>query len=343
MLNKHFLTHAICLTGALIFLWFKLPLPWLFGPLASCLIAALFGAQLYSVKILSDSMRTILGVAAGSTVTVTFITAIPSLWSTLILIPIMVILIGFMGVWYFQKLCGYDFPTAYYASMPGGLQDMLAFGEEAGGNIRAMSLIHATRVLVIVVLLPILLNSIWQVELDRPPGRLLRYIDINQLIILGICAVVGWKIASSIGMFGATILGPLILTAAASMTGILNSRPPAEAIWAAQYFISLGIGVKYVGITIDEMRRDIVASLGFCILLLLLTLAVLGLVVKFELAPAVEAILSLAPGGQAELVVMALIAGADMGFVVSHHLLRIFIVILGAPILARIMRAKPSR
>jgi uncharacterized membrane protein AbrB (regulator of aidB expression) len=127
------------------------------------------------------------------------------------------------------------------------------------------------------------------------------------------------------------------------MTGILNSRPPAEAIWAAQYFISLGIGVKYVGITIDEMRRDVVAGLGFCILLLLLTLAVLGLVVKFELAPAVEAILSLAPGGQAELVVMALIAGADMGFVVSHHLLRIFIVILGAPILARIMRAKPLR
>lgn len=324
-------------------MWLKLPLPWLFGPLASCLIAALFGAQLYSVKILSDSMRTILGVAAGSTVTVSFIAAIPSLWSTLILIPIMVILIGFMGVWYFQKICGYDFPTAYYASMPGGLQDMLAFGEEAGGNIRAMSLIHATRVLVIVVLLPILLISIWQVELDRPPGRLLRYIEINQLIILGICAFAGWKIAISIGMFGATILGPLILTSAASMTGILNSRPPAEAIWAAQYFISLGIGVKYVGITIDEMRRDIVAGLGFCILLLLLTLAVLGLVMKFELAPAVEAILSLAPGGQAELVVMALIAGADMGFVVSHHLLRIFIVILGAPILARIMRAKPPR
>jgi len=186
LLNKHFSTHAICLTGALVFLWLKLPLPWLFGPLASCLIAALFGAQLYSVKILSDSMRTILGVAAGSTVTVTFITAIPSLWSTLILIPIMVILIGFMGVWYFQKLCGYDFP-----------------------------------------------------ELDRPPGKLLRFIDINQLIILGVCAFAGWKIASSIGMFGATILGPLILTAAASMTGILNSRPPAEAIWAAQYFISL--------------------------------------------------------------------------------------------------------
>ena len=62
---------------------------------------------------------------------------------------------------------------------------------------------------------------------------------------------------------------------------------------------------------------------------------------QFDLAPAVEAVLSLAPGGQAELVVMALIVGADMGFVVAHHLFRIFIIILGAPILARFMRAKP--
>ena len=46
------------------------------------------------------------------------------------------------------------------------------------------------------------------------------------------------------------------------------------------------------------------------------------------------------PGGQAELVVMALIVGADMGFVVAHHLFRIFIVILGALILAKTMRAK---
>lgn len=338
---RHIATHCIGLAGAVIFLWLHLPLPWLFGPLSGCLIAALSGARLSTVKLLSDSMRTILGVAAGSTVTIGFVMAIPSLWDTLIFIPMMVVAIGVLGVWYFQKLCGYDFPTAYYASMPGGLQDMLVFGEEAGGNIRAMSLIHATRVLVIVVLLPILLTSLWQVELDRPPGSPARDFEIDQLATLGVCAIAGWKIAAHFGMFGATILGPLLLTAAASITGILQTRPPAEAIWAAQYFIALGIGVKYVGITAEEIRNDVAAGLGFCVLLLLLTLGVVGFVVQFDLAPAVEAVLSLAPGGQAELVVMALIVGADMGFVVAHHLFRIFIIILGAPILARFMRAKP--
>ncbi|MGB1706027.1 MAG: AbrB family transcriptional regulator, partial [Paracoccaceae bacterium] len=330
---KHFRTHIICLLGAAIFLWLELPLPWLFGPLFSCLLAALIGINLYSIKILSDAMRTILGVAVGATVTLSFLLALPGFWNTLIFIPITVILSGIIGVWYFQKLCGYDFPTAYYSSMPGGLQDMLVFGEEAGGNVRAMSLIHATRVLVIIIALPILLTFIWGISLDKPPGDPIRNFEIEQLIILGICGIAGWKIASFLGMFGASILGPLILTAIASITGILHTRPPVEAIWAAQYFIALGIGVKYVGVTAQEIRKDILAGLGFCIFLLVITLSIVSLVINYNLAPAVDAILSMAPGGQAELVVMALIVGADLGFVVAHHLFRIFIVILGAPIM----------
>ena len=339
-MNNHLITHTICLSGAIIFLWLKLPLPWLFGPLFSCLLAALIGINLYSIKILSDAMRTILGVAVGATVTISFLLALPGFWNTLIFIPITVILSGIIGVWYFQKLCGYDFPTAYYSSMPGGLQDMLVFGEEAGGNVRAMSLIHATRILVIIIALPILLTFIWGISLDKPPGDPIRNFEIKQLIILGMCAIAGWKIASFLGMFGASILGPLILTAIASITGILHTRPPVEAIWAAQYFIALGIGVKYVGVTAQEIRKDILAGLGFCIFLLVITLSIVSLVINYNLAPAVDAMLSMAPGGQAELVVMALIVGADLGFVVAHHLFRIFIVILGAPIMERFMKSK---
>jgi len=339
-MNNHLITHIICLLGAAIFLWLELPLPWLFGPLFSCLLAALIGINLYSIKILSDAMRTILGVAVGATVTLSFLLALPGFWNTLIFIPITVILSGIIGVWYFQKLCGYDFPTAYYSSMPGGLQDMLVFGEEAGGNVRAMSLIHATRVLVIIIALPTLLTFIWGISLDKPPGDPIKNFEIEQLIILGICGIAGWKIASFLGMFGASILGPLILTAIASITGILHTRPPVEAIWAAQYFIALGIGVKYVGVTAQEIRKDILTGLGFCIFLLVITLSIVSLVINYNLAPAVDAILSMAPGGQAELVVITLIVGADLGFVVAHHLFRIFIVILGAPIMERFMKSK---
>ena len=45
-------------------------------------------------------------------------------------------------------------------------------------------------------------------------------------------ALIGWKGAEWIGMFGATILGPMIVTAILSLADIIHSRPPAEAILA---------------------------------------------------------------------------------------------------------------
>ena len=40
-------------------------------------------------------------------------------------------------------------------------------------------------------------------------------------------------------------------------------------------------------------------------------------------------------------IIEALIVGADVAFVVAHHVLRMVIVILGAPVAARVFRPKP--
>ena len=85
------------------------------------------------------------------------------------------------------------------------------------------------------------------------------------------------------------------------------------------------------------IRRDLMAGLGFCGILMVLTLIFVEGIYMADLAPPMEALLAFAPGGQAELTVLALIVGADAAFVIAHHVLRIFIVILGAPIFARLM------
>jgi len=45
--------------------------------------------------------------------------------------------------------------------------------------------------------------------------------------------------------------------------------------------------------------------------------------------------LSFLPGGQGEMVVIGIIAGADLSFVVSHHLMRLFTVILFARLIGK--------
>jgi membrane AbrB-like protein len=312
-----------------------LPLPWLLGPIAACLVAALFRVPLKGIGWLNDGMRTVLGVAVGATLTPAVLATFPSMWVTLVLVPVMVLCIGLVGIPYFRRVWGYDMPTAYYATMPGGLQDMLIFGEEAGANVRTLSLIHATRVMVIVVALPFILSVIWQADLTNPPGVPAATVPLRELAIMVACALLGWWGAKRVGLFGASILGPLILTAGVTLADGLHYRPPAEAIWAAQFFIGMTIGSKYAGVTLAEVKRDLAAGLGFCVLLIALTVVFVEAIYGLGIAPGMETLLAFAPGGQAELTVLALIVGADVAFVVAHHVLRLFVVILGAPIVAR--------
>lgn len=335
------ITYGVAGVGVVIFHGLGLPLPWLLGPIAACLIAALTGVPLKSLPFLDNAMRTILGVAVGATFTTALVASMAGMWTTLVLVPVMVFLIGLVGVPYFQRLWGFDFATSYYSAMPGGLQDMLLFGEEAGGNVRALSLIHATRIVVIVAALPFVLKGYWGVDLSNPPGVPAVTLPPYQLVLMVVAGLAGWQIAKAVGLFGASILGPMILAGILALTGVLQHRPPAEAIWVAQFFIGMSVGAKYAGVTGAEVRRDVAAALGFCVILLVLTSIFVEVIHLFALAPPMETLLAFAPGGQAEMTVLALIAGADMAFVIAHHVLRIVTVILGAPVAARLFSPKP--
>lgn len=335
-------TYVIAAIGVVVFHLLHLPLPWLLGPIFACLTAALAGVPLRGMKVVNDAMRSILGVAVGATFTSALLVSMIGMWTTLLMIPVMVFLIGAIGVPYFQRLWGFDFATSYYSAMPGGLQDMLAFGEEAGGDVRALSLIHATRVMVIVAALPFVLQGYWGVDLSNPPGAPASSIPMSQLCLMVFSGLVGWQAAKAVGMFGASILGPMLLSALLALTGFLQFRPPAEAIWAAQFFIGMTVGTKYAGVTLSEVRRDVTAAFGFCIILIILSLCFAEAIHLMGLAPPLETLLAFAPGGQAEMAVLALIAGADMAFVIAHHVLRIVVVILGAPLAARLFTTKSA-
>lgn len=332
------LTLAIAAAGAAVFYALGLPLPLLLGPMFACLAAALLKLPLKGVPGASASMRTVLGVAVGASITPEVVDRAASMAASVALVPPFVLIIGLAGYPYFRRLCGFDKPTAYFAAMPGGLQEMVLFGHEAGADTRALSLVHTTRVLVIVSLLPALLEFAWGVRLNSAPGQAASDIPLQELAVMVLCAVVGWRGGKMIGLFGAAILGPLVLATAASLAGLIHHRPPAEAILVAQFFIGIGVGVRYVGVTGEEIRRIVLAALGYCALLAALSLAFAETVHLMGAAPQMEALLAFAPGGQSEMAVLAIVAGADMAYVVTHHLVRIIVVILGAPLVARRLR-----
>lgn len=331
-------TFGLAVVGTGLFWLTGLPLPFLFGPMLACLIAALAGMKLKGFGQISVAARTILGVAVGASITPDLVGRLPQLALSVALIPIYVAIIGLIGVPFFRKVYKFDWVTSWYAAMPGGLQDMVIFGTEAGGDPRALSLIHATRVLIIVTVAPVILTLGFGVSLDNPIGAPATTLPLHELGLMVLAALIGWKGGERIGLFGASILGPMIVTAILSLSGLIHVRPPAEAILVAQFMIGIGIGVGYVGVTLYELRRDVTSGVVFVLMLAALAAGFTEVAYVLGLAPPVESFLAFAPGGQAEMTVLAIVAGADLGFVIVHHLTRIVIVITGAPIAARLFR-----
>ncbi|PWJ16252.1 AbrB family transcriptional regulator [Jannaschia seohaensis] len=342
-LRRLLITFVICVLGVLVFRALSLPLPFLLGPLLACLMAALAGMRLAAYTPLTDLMRTILGVAVGASITPALVGQLPSMALSLLLAPLFLLASGLAGYPYLRRLCGFDRATAFYAAMPGGLQDMLLFGEEAGGDPRALSLLHATRVLLIVVIVPALLTLIWSIDLTQTPGAPAASFPPSELAILAIAGILGWKIAARVGLFGASILGPMLLTAVLSLSGLVTQRPPAEAIQAAQFFIGMVVGVKYSGITLTEVRRFLTAGLGHAVILTAIAALFAESVVLLGLAPQIDAILAFSPGGQAEMALMAIVAGADVAYVILHHVTRIVLVITCAPFVFRWLQRRTMK
>lgn len=342
-LVRTFGTLALSAASVAVFVALDLPLPFLFGPMVACLVAALLGAPLRGTKQISTAMRTVLGVAVGASLTPAVVAQMGPWLMSLALVPVYIIVIGLIGVPFFHRVCKYDPITAWYASMPGGLQDMVVFGQEAGANIRALSLIHATRILVVVTIAPIVVVQLFGGALDQPIGAPATEVPLHELAIMAAAALIGWKGGERLGLFGAPILGPMIVAGALTLADVIHFRPPAEAILAAQFFIGIGIGMGYVGVTVRELKNDVAAGVAFVLILAVLAAIMTEIVVLLNIAPPIEAFLAFAPGGQAEMAVLAIVAGAELGYVVVHHVARVLVVITGAPLAAKLIsRGKPK-
>jgi len=330
---------VIGLIGAAIAITVSLPLPWLLGPMLACVVVSLAGAQLPGPGLLLPLLRTSLGLAIGASFTPALLERVDQMALSLALVPAYVLLVGGLGYPFFRHFCGFDKPTAYYSAMPGGLSDMAAFGAEAGADLRILSLVHATRVLVVVSVLPYLIEFSYGISARgvQAPGMHLAAFSPGELALMAALGLGGWYGAVRLRLSGASIIGPMLLGGAASMSGLLQQRPPVELVMAAQLMIGVAVGVTYAGTTRALLVRAGAAAVGYCVLLG-------GIAAAFTAAdrmigvPTVDALLAFAPGGQAEMTVLALVLGADVAFVALHHIARVFIVVLGAPLVHRYLR-----
>ncbi len=118
------------------------------------------------------------------------------------------------------------------------------------------------------------------------------------LALMVAAAFIGWKGGERLGLFGASIIGPMIVTAILSVAGLIHARPPAESILVAQFLIGIGVGVGNVGVTFHELKRDVISGVLFVLMLAALAAGFTEVAYLAGLAPPMESFLAFAPEGR---------------------------------------------
>ncbi|MCC6471433.1 MAG: AbrB family transcriptional regulator [Alphaproteobacteria bacterium] len=337
------MTLLLASAGGVVCWWLQTPLPWMIGAMTVVTAAALYGLPVRSLHPLRMAMVTILGVMLGSSFT-------PALFSQLGAWPLP--LSGLLvycaatlgaGVLYFRYVAGVDVTTSFFSAAPGGLNEMTIVGTQMGGDERIISLTHAVRILIAVFTIPI-----WfRIFMDYSPAARaaanvgMLEVPVLELAKLGACAVIGGILGKRLRLPAWQVLGPMIASAAAHMTGLTAARPPIELISAAQVVMGVGVGCRFAGTRLSEVRTAILHAMVFAGITI--AIAVLSATVLHQLTglPIAALVLAYAPGGLAEMSLVALALSIDIAFVATHHAFRLLIVLaITPPIFRRLRRTK---
>jgi uncharacterized protein len=331
------MTLAIGIPGGALFYLLHLPLPWMLGAMAATTIAAISGVRIALMPRLRLVFVAILGMMLGSAFTPEVVQGL-AIWIGSFAWLGLYVVVATAGVWvFYRRLARYDPATAYFAAAPGGLNEMILAGGALGGDERRISMSHAARILIAIFVLSF--GYRWFGGYTPTPATVAggdAMIWSDWLLLAG-CGIIGFAIAKALHIPAYALVGPMLLSAIVHAAGITHSRPPVWLVAAAQVVVGAMVGSRFDGTPLRMVGKALLLAI-FATAVLLVLAAIFGQAVESTLGiPFSAALLAFAPGGLAEMSLIALSLEVDAAYVSSHHIVRIFIIVLAAPLVFRLL------
>lgn len=231
---------------------------------------------------------------------------------------------------------------AYFSALPGGLIESVQLGEEAGADVRLLTALQFLRLILTIISVPLIFSALTGAAVGSASGVQMTGADVpltlRDVAVLIACGAVGAWLARLCRLPAWIITGPLILSALAHVTGWVEGVPPAWLIAVTQIVLGTGLGARFAGVSGAMLRR---AGL----LAVLNGAAVMALAFGFALTlhevvgePISAVFLAFAPGGLAEMSLIALSLNMSAIYVTTHHVARIALAVVAAQIGARLIR-----
>ncbi|MBT4939805.1 MAG: AbrB family transcriptional regulator [Rhodospirillaceae bacterium] len=331
---------VISLAGALLFVFLTLPLPWLIGPVVATTIAAMSGIKVWMPNELRLPMFFVLGASFGLNIQPGLGDQV-GLWIPSIVMVTIYVAVGIsLATAYLHWVAGFNPVTAYFSATPGGLITMLALGESYGGDIRSMALVQSVRLLSTILIIPMAFRIIGGYV---PPETVWATVTLStasfeELFILAVLCILGYGISIKLKIPAPYLLGPMIAVGTVKLLGFIDTAVPPPLFSLAMLCIGTSIGTSFRGIQVKEVVTTLLHGFFVGALMILLAVGFATTTQMFNGGSMKALILAFAPGGFAEMALVASGLGIEVTFVIAHQLARYLMVLALAPLVGPFLK-----
>ncbi|GAB2794387.1 AbrB family transcriptional regulator [Halomonas shantousis] len=321
--------------GGVLFQLTGLPLAWMLGPLIANLVASMRGVSVKVPEPLREGFLGMLGLVLGSQVTPALASRMLD-WplSAALLVAGITVSVTCVAAWY--RRCGFDPVSAWFSAAPGAMTAMIMMGDKVGGDPQRIAVAQSLRVILVILTLPPLF---WMLEdVDKTAVTTVATSGLWLLLALPVVIPLGrW-----LRLPTPSLLAPLALAAVLGITGTASFHPPQWGLDIMLWVLGSAIGSRFKGLSGRRLWRYVFES-GVATAIALGVLAVFAELIHLTVGvPRDVALLALAPGGIGELAIVAVALNLDPVFVAFHHLLRMLMLMIVAPLWARWLKRQQT-
>lgn len=228
--------------------------------------------------------------------------------------------------------------TGMLALTAGGASGLVAISRELGGDDRLVAVVQYLRVGLITAAMPlvaVVLHGATAGADPAPAGGPPWYVGLG---VTAACCAVGIPLGRLTRMPAGALLGPMLvalgLTLASTAPGAVAPPVVVELAYAV---IGWQAGIRFTRAALRTVL-DVLPLATALIALVVAVCAGLGLVLSaLTGVTPLEGYLATTPGGVFAVVAVAISSGADVTFVVAVQVLRVLVMLLVAPVLARLV------
>ncbi len=324
--QRSVVTLAIGVVGGSIATLASLPLAWMLGPLFMALAASLWGVKTGVDKRLHRSSIAMLGLFIGNRIDLSELWHLVEWYPSILAMLAYMVLMLLGGTWLFSR-SGMSRLSAVFCSFPGSMNGAVVLAERLGADIRWIAITHSMR-LVMVVASAALLASFMAGDIVVGQGNGVSWQDLSLLLLAPACWWLGKLLRLPIPEF----LGPILVGAVMSSLGHGVVMPDIVLILT---FLVLGssVGSRFANTTWSRIVSVGRYGVLFGAYAVAVAVAFAWLIGTFTELTFTAAMLALLPGGVGEMAVIAVALDIDPVYVVSHHVLRLLLLILMGPLI----------